>query len=153
MLRSNAREIAVHLVFAMDFSTETPEALLQQRMDPEYYDALGKISEIYAERPNSKQLQYIQSLVLGVADRRAELEGYIEKYSIGWKLTRISKIAKAILEVAMYEALHVEDVPVGVAINEAVTLCKKYEEAETAAFVNGILGRFSKEVTDDVSGT
>ena len=52
----------------------------------------------------------------------------------------------------MYEILYLEDVPAGVAINEAVELCKRYEEAETASFVNGILGKFAKEVTVDVSG-
>ena len=57
------------------------------------------------------------------------------------------------MEVAMYEILFVEDVPAGAAINEAVELCKHYEEDDTASFVNGILGSFAKEVANNVSGT
>ena len=152
MTRSNAREIAVHLVFGLHYTDESAEDLLQTRMDSDYYAELRDVDEIYAERPNQKQMAYIRSLVAGIQEKMEELDGYIEKFSNNWKLSRISVISRSIMEVAMYEILYVDDVPAGAAINEAVELCKRYEEAETASFVNGILGRFAKEVAADVSG-
>ncbi len=84
----------------------------------------------------------------GVTKRRAEFDGYIEKYSKGWKLVRISKITASILRAAMYEILYMDDVPPAAAINEAVELAKGYEEPETVAFINGILGSFMKDGED-----
>lgn len=152
MTRSNAREIAVHLVYGLHYTQDSAQELFDARMDEEYYPSLRDVDDIYAERPNRKQYDYIQGLVTGVQEHMEELDSYIEKYAVGWKLSRVSKISRAIMEVAMYEILYLEDVPAGVAINEAVELCKRYEEAETASFVNGILGKFAKEVTVDVSG-
>lgn len=153
MTRSNAREIAVHLVYALPFTGEPAEQMLDERMNQEYYSGLKDVTEIYAERPNQKQMDYIRTLVAGVQEKQQELDAYIEKYAVNWKLSRISRISRAIMEVAMYEILYVDDVPAGAAINEAVELCKRYEEVDTASFVNGILGSFAKEVANDVSGS
>ena len=153
MTRSNAREIAVHLVFGLQYTQEPAEEMLDVRMEQEYYAGLKDVDEIYSDRPNQKQMDYIRAVVSGIQEKQTELENYIETYAVNWKLHRISRISKAILEVAMYEILYVEDVPAGVAINEAVELCKRYEEAETVSFVNGILGNFAKEVAGHVSGT
>ena len=152
MTRSNAREIAVHLVFSLHYTDEPAENVVRTRMDEEYYASLRDADELYAERPNQKQMTYITALVDGIQEKMEELDSYIEKFSSNWKLSRISLISRSIMEVAMYEILYVEDVPAGAAINEAVELCKRYEEAETVAFVNGILGKFAKEVSADVSG-
>ena len=152
MTRSNAREIAVHLVFSLHYTDEPAENVVRTRMDEEYYAGLRDVDEIYAERPNQKQMAYITAVTDGIQEKMEELDSYIEKFSNNWKLSRISLISRSIMEVAMYEILYVDDVPAGAAINEAVELCKRYEEAETVAFVNGILGRFAKEVAADVSG-
>ena len=74
------------------------------------------------------------------------MDGYIAKYAINWSISRISKVARAILQVAMYEALYVQDVPVSAAINEAVELARKYEDEDVVAFVNGILGSFARDL-------
>ena len=65
--------------------------------------------------------------------------------SSGWKISRISKISLAILRVAVYEMKYVDNVPVSVAINEAVELAKKYS-VDDASFVNGVLGAVAKEL-------
>ena len=67
-----------------------------------------------------------------------------QRYSKGWKVGRISRTALAILRCAICEILYVEDVPASAAINEAVELDKGYDEPETVAFVNGVLGGFMK---------
>ena len=76
---------------------------------------------------------------------RAELDGYIAKYAKGWNFARIPLVASAIMRVAMFEILYMEEIPNGVAINEAVEIAKKYETAETVKFMNGILGSFVRE--------
>lgn len=146
MTRSNAREIVAHLIFEMNFTEDSAQQLVEVTMEPDYYNSLAQETEIYAERPNDKQMEYIRSAVQGVQEKQEELDGYIEKYAINWSVSRISKVARAILHVAMYEALYVEDVPVSSAINEAVELTRKYEDEDVVAFVNGILGSFAREM-------
>ena len=146
MTRSNAREIVAHLIFEMNFTEDTANQLVEATMEPDYYSSLAQETEIYAERPNEKQMEYIRNAVQGVQEKQEELDGYIAKYAINWSVSRISKVARAILHVAMYEALYVEDVPVSSAINEAVELTRKYEDEDVVAFVNGILGSFAREM-------
>lgn len=153
MTRSNAREIAVHLVYELHYHDAPAQDIMDIHMENEYYAGLSEVDEVYAQRPNQKQLVYITAVVNGVQEKRADLDAYIEKYAVNWNLNRISRIARSIMEVAIYELLFVDDVPAGVAINEAVELCKKYDEGETASFVNGILGKVAKEVSENVSGS
>lgn len=146
MTRSNARELAVHLIYELDYTAQLPEQALEERLEQEYYGSLAEENELYAERPSGKQRSYIRGCVQGVAERLEELDGYISRFSVGWNLHRISRLTKAALRLAMYEILYVEDVPTGVAINECVELTGKYEDREVAAFVNGVLGSFAREV-------
>ena len=84
-------------------------------------------------------------MVHGVEREREKLAGFIEKNAIGWSLGRISKVAVAVMEVAMYECEHEADVPTAAAISEAVELTRKYEDEDVVSFVNGILGKFARE--------
>ncbi len=144
MTRANARELAVHLIYGRSFTNEDPEETVSLRLAKDYYEKLSHENEIYAERPSKNQLAYIDSVVSGVANRAELLNGYIQQYSIGWDVSRISRLARAILQLAIYEILHLEDVPTNVAISEAVRLAKKYDGDDTGAFVNGILGSFAR---------
>lgn len=146
MTRTNAREILMHLVFELNFSDESADVLLQALLDQSYYPSLQHESDIYAERPSERQLQYITNSLYGIAQERETLDGYISRFAINWDISRISRVARAILQVAMYECLHVTDVPVSAAINEAVELTRKYEDEDVVSFVNGVLGGFAREV-------
>lgn len=146
MTRSNAREIVAHLIYELNFTADHADTVLETAMEPEYYSSLGQESEVYAERPGGKQMEYITAAVRGIQEKQEELDGYIEKYSVNWSVSRISKVARAILHVAVYEAKYVEDVPVSSAINEAVELTRKYEDEDVVSFVNGILGSFAREL-------
>ncbi|MBQ3330752.1 MAG: transcription antitermination factor NusB [Ruminococcus sp.] len=64
----------------------------------------------------------------------------------GWKISRISKVSLALLRVAVYEMLYMDDIPVSVSINEAVELSKKYTSEEDTAFINGVLGAVAKDL-------
>ena len=145
MVRNTAREIAIHLSYELNFTDLPVDRLLDERLSPEGFAALSGECGLYAAPPGEKQAAYIRSLVRGVALHRGELDGYIEKYAVGWKFSRIPMVAVAIMRVAMYEILYMQDIPTGVAINEAVEIAKKYETEETVRFINGILGSYVRE--------
>ena len=147
MTRGNARELAVHLIYGRVFTGEEPEQVVSTRLDKEYYENLKEENEVYSDRPSRAQLRYIDSVVAGVANREEDLNAQISKFSIGWDISRISKLARCILQLAIYEILYVEDVPTGVAVSEAVRIAKKYDGDDTGSFVNGILGSFARSLT------
>ncbi len=88
---------------------------------------------------------FTRELAENVAANRAELDGLISRHSQNWALERIAPLERSILRTALYEALHREDVPVEVAIDEAVELAKQYCGADAPGFVNGILGAALEE--------
>ena len=146
MTRGNARELAVHLIYGRVFTGEDPQQVVNTRLEKEYYDQLGTENDVYSDRPSRTQLRYIDSVVSGVANREEELNDVIRKYSIGWDISRISKLARCVLQLAIFEILWVEDVPTGVAVSEAVRIAKKYDGDDTGSFVNGILGSFARSL-------
>ena len=146
MTRANARELAVHLIYGRDFTGEEPEEVVSIRLAKEYYAKLSEENEVYAERPSRAQMAYLDKVVSGVANRTEDLNAQIQKHSIGWDISRISRLTRAIMQLAIYEILYVEDVPVGVAVSEAVRLAKKYDGDDTGSFVNGILGAFARSL-------
>ena len=148
MKRAAAREIAVRLCFAISENPTDPKELITKTFETEYYNSLESEDKLYKNKPNKKQLDYITDLVTGIYEHSAELDGYIEKYAVGWKFGRISRTATAIMKLAMYEVLYMPDIPDGAAINEAVELAKRYETPETVSFINGILGSFSRKEID-----
>ena len=147
MTRNTAREIAMHLAFELSFTDLPIGEFLNQYLSEEKFAELAPECELYAQRPNAKQEEYIRRLVSGVAEHAAELDTYIEKYAKGWRFERISLVASAIMRVAMYEILYMPDIPHGASINEAVEIAKKYETPETVKFINGILGTFVRRET------
>lgn len=147
MTRANARELAVHLIYGQNFTGEEPEVVISTRLDKEYYAKLGTVHEVYAERPSRAQMAYIDNVVTGVANRAEDLNEQIQKFSIGWDISRISRLARSIMQLAIFEILYVDDVPTGVAISEAVRIAKMYDGNDTGSFVNGILGAFARSLT------
>ena len=147
MTRGNARELAVHLIYGRVFTGEEPEQVVSVRLDKEYYENLKDENDVYSDRPSRAQLRYIDTTISGVANREEELNDVIRKFSIGWDISRISKLARCILQLAIFEILYVEDVPTGVAVSEAVRIAKKYDGDDTGSFVNGILGSFARSLT------
>ena len=148
MTRGNARELAVHLIYGRVFTGEEPHQVVSTRLDKEYYGALAGEHEVYTERPSRNQLRYIDTVVEGIANREEELNAIIAKFSIGWDISRISKLTRCILQMALYEIQYVEDVPTGVAISEAVRIAKKYDGNDAGSFVNGILGSYARSLSE-----
>ena len=145
MTRTAAREIAVHFCFELGFTGQSAQELLDQALTRQSFALIGEEEPLYAEFHNQQQREYITTLVKGVYSHGPELDEYISRYAIGWSFSRLNRVAVAIMRVAMYEILYMQDIPNAAAINEAVELTKHYEEPEVASFVNGILGTFVRQ--------
>ena len=150
MTRSNARELAVHLIYAREFTGDEPQMVIAARLEKEYYGKLSEESPVYQDPPSSVQRAYIDNVVMGVANRVEELNEVISKLSVGWDISRISRLARTVMQLAMFEIQYVDDVPTGVAISEAVRIVKLYDGDEAGAFVNGILGTFARNLPSEV---
>ena len=151
MTRSDARELAVHLIYAYEFSGDDPQELIAVRLAKDYYNKLSAEVELYADRPSSAQRAYIDRVVSGVTNRVEELDECIRKFAIDWDVTRISKLTRSILQLAFFEIQYIDDVPTGAAIAEAVRMAKLYDGDDTGAFVNGILGAYARSLPFEVS--
>lgn len=142
MTRTTAREIAVLIIASMAPGAEDAAAVLDRFFEREHYATLSEEGPLFAEYPDEAQMAYIRAVVTAAAEKRGDLDGYIETYAHGWTANRLSRAAGAILRCAMCEILYLPDVPDAAAINEAVELAKKYEDTEGPAFINGVLGGF-----------
>ncbi|MBQ7046835.1 MAG: transcription antitermination factor NusB [Oscillospiraceae bacterium] len=129
MTRSKSREQAFALLFEKSFNPET---------DMEDIIAIGLENEVIEAD------DFASMLAQTAWDKLYTIDTVIEKYSKNWKMNRISKVALSALRLSVCEMLYISEIPVGVSINEAVELCKKYATAEDASFVNGILGSVSR---------
>ena len=129
MSRRSARKNAFFLLFQMDFS-EVAE-----------FDQVKEIFFAEKEEPVEEgDKAFILSEVEGVHEHMEEIDGLIEQSAKGWDLGRMNKVDLAILRLAVYE-MKFSETPVGVAINEAVELAKKFSSDEAPAFINGVLGK------------
>ncbi|MFQ9975924.1 MAG: transcription antitermination factor NusB [Butyricicoccus sp.] len=139
MSRTKAREIALHLIFEMGFQ-QFEEENLNERLDEEIMKSISGDIALYAGKLSEEQTAYIRAVVKGVANDLPVLDTIIEANSKGWSLNRLSHMTIAVLRLALFEMRDVDDVPVGVAISEAVELAKKYDTEDAASFINGVLG-------------
>lgn len=132
MTRSELREHVFKMVFQLEFHTieDMPEHLKL------YIDSL--------ENAADKDKEYIKKKYEAVAKKAGEIDAMIDKTSETWKTKRMGKVDLAILRLAAYEMKWDEDVPTGVAINEAVELAKKFSGDGSPAFVNGVLARLAE---------
>lgn len=142
MTRSNAREIAVQMIFSLGFGTDSADERIESQLTEERFAELAGEMPLYAQFPNAKQLEYIKGLVQGVFSHGPELDDYIARYATNWSFARIPRMAAAIIRTAMYEVLYMPDIPNAAAINAAVEMTKNYEAPEVVSFVNGVLGAF-----------
>ena len=107
MTRTNARQLALQLSFAVSAGSDVgPDAFF----DEDYFRALPAEDALFTEIPGEEERAYISALVTGVRDHREELDDLIEQFSHGWKLSRISRTALAVLRVALYEILYMPDI-------------------------------------------
>ena len=131
MVRSELREHIFKMIFQVEFNSmeDMPEHL---RL---YFEQLSHAKD--------SDLVYIQEKYQKIVDKLPEIDNLLNEKTTGWKTGRMNKVDLSILRLAVYEILWDEDVPQGVAINEAVELAKRFSSEEGPAFVNGVLARFA----------
>lgn len=126
--------------------TEAREWVFKLIFESLFHPELG-YKEIYASAESIDGFEsnkYITSVFEGVLLKCDELDEAIGNYAKGWTSERISKVSLSILRLSIYEMRYVDDVPMGVSINEAVELAKKYDSESAPAFINGILNSIAK---------
>lgn len=92
-----------------------------------------------------EQDDFIKLLVSGVHKEKETIDQLIEKFLINWTLDRISLVDKALLRIALYEIVFLDDIPHAVSINEAIELAHKYGDENSSKFINGILSKIIKK--------
>lgn len=131
MGRSELRQHIFRMLFLIEFNgkDEMPEQI-------EFY--LDKIEEL-----SEKDRDYIVNKHEAIVEKLEEIDSLLNEYTTGWKTSRMNKVDLSILRLAVYEIKWDEDVPAGVAINEAVELAKKFSSEEGPSFINGVLGKIA----------
>lgn len=119
----------------------------------EFHDAseMPKQIQIYMEdlwEEPSKQLEYIHEKFEKVVAELSEIDKIIVNSAEGWNISRMGKVDLAIIRLAVYEIKFDDDIPVSVAINEAVELAKRYGQDESSSFVNGVLSKILKSINE-----
>ena len=129
MSRRKAREIALQVLFHIDFTGGSPEEIIP---------AVYSMQEIeFSESVN----EYVEWIVAGTLAHRDEIDRQISELAKDWKLERMGGVDRAITRMAIFEIKYGEDkVPPRAAVNEAVELAKHFGSDESGRFVNGILG-------------
>lgn len=146
MKRSELRETIFKLLFMAQFNSreEMPE---QVRMYLESLEA-GREDASYMKGPTPEEEAYMRDKYGRVQELLPEIDQELNRVSEGWKTSRMNKVDLTILRLAVYEMKYDAEVPVGVAINEAVEIAKRFGGEDSASFVNGILGKIAREETD-----
>lgn len=134
MGRREMREHIFKLLFLSEFN-EKEEMSEQMQL---YFDGLEDLKPL--------EQAYMEDKYGKVAEKLEEIDRILNENSTGWKTKRMSKVDLNILRLAVYEMKYDEDVPVKVAINEAVEISKNFGGDDSASFINGILGKIAREI-------
>ena len=132
MNRSELREQVFKLLFRVEFNT--PEEMEEQ---------VALFIENSDVDINEKDAAFIKNRFEQVAYKLSEIDGLINNETTGWNTERIGKVELAILRLAVFEIKFDEQIPTGVAINEAVELAKKFGQDGASSFINGVLAKFA----------
>lgn len=135
--RTSARRSTVQVLYTSEIQDERPTVLIET----------GRCLE--EDGPLS---DYAIALIKGVEEKMGDIDARLEESSDNWSVSRMPVVDRSILRIAVYEMLYVDDVPVSVAINEAVELAKAFGgEDESPRFVNGVLGKIARRLESEAS--
>ncbi len=132
--RTLSRELALQILYKVDITSADPQTSI---------DNFWKLS--LEEDVQDDVKEFARGIVMGVCNNLKEIDEYISRYATNWRLERMAYVDRNILRMGCYELIFCADIPVKVAINEAVELAKKYSGSEAGKFVNGILDKVKLE--------
>jgi len=124
--RRLARQVAFQTLFQIDLANSDVETALEQRLDDAALDVDNQ--------------EYVKEVVRGVMQKLPALDAQISAVSKGWQVHRLGFVDRNILRLAIYEIVFMDEIPVRVAVNEAVELAKEFGDEEAPKFINGLLG-------------
>lgn len=134
--RTKARKRALDILYSADVRQITPAESLS-----------AEAGRAASEPDRAASWLYARDIVDGVIDNQVEIDEQIETFSQGWSLERMPAIDRAILRIGVWEVLFNEEIPTGVAIDEAVEAAKEYSTDDSPGFVNGLLGRIAQQAS------
>ena len=130
--RRKSREFALQVLYQLEITKQDAlQAMVRSRKN---------------FSPEEAEDEFAKRIVIGVLERRQEIDRLIEERSENWRLDRMTAIDRNILRIALFELLYCSEIPPKVTINEAIDLGKRYGSEESGSFINGILDRIQNEV-------
>jgi transcription antitermination protein NusB len=133
-VRRAARTLILQVLYEIDLTDHKPALVMANHLDEAELD--------------EETERFVRAMVVGVLEKREELDGYIQQVAPEWPTEQMAPIDRGILRMAMYELLYQEETPVRIAINEAVELAREFGSESSRRFVNGALGTFAREHLD-----
>lgn len=128
MKRHDARKKALQALFQLDSTELTVEEAIEFALEEE-----------------QKSNAYLQQLVSGTTEHKQQIDEALNEKLENWTLSRLPKIERTVLRLAVYELLYVEDIPDKVVLNEAIELSKVFGDEKSSKFVNGVLSKFTAQ--------
>ena len=129
MTRRESREAIFQLLYAREF--------FKDEDNTSFYNS-------YSENAEKTYNDFVKTAFEGVCENMETIDADIEGASVKWKVSRMAKVTRNILRLAVYEIIHT-DVPAKAVINEALELAKKYDDDQSPAFINGILNKIARD--------
>ena len=136
--KSSARLFAVQILFEMEINGKKINSILE-RLTDEYLIEISRLNKTEKADKN-----HLIKILRGVTKSQKDIDLNINDNLIGWSLSRIDSVSRAILRSALYELRECNDIPVKVVINEYIEISKSFFEGEEPNFINGILDKISK---------
>lgn len=136
--KSSARLFAVQILFEMEINGKKINSILE-RLTDEYLIEISRLNKTEKADKN-----HLIKILKGVTKNQKDIDLNINDNLIGWSLSRIDSVSRAILRSALYELRECNDIPVKVIINEYIEISKSFFEGDEPNFINGILDKISK---------
>jgi N utilization substance protein B len=146
--RHRAREVALQVLYRFDVAAQsantTAAALVRDRSPQELLNELNQHFDHFQVSPDLRE--FAARLVSGTLHSLTDLDALLETHAANWKISRMGFVDRSLLLMALYELVHMKETPASVVIDEAIELGKQFGNAETPAFLNGILDAANKEI-------
>ena len=144
--RTRSREFALQVLYQLDINQSELGEVLADFWKDRSDLALSSEEKMAVEqdKKDSQIRQYTENILNGTLKNLETVDRLIERFAENWEISRMAYVDRNIMRLATYEMMYSDDIPVKVAINEAVELAKRYGESDSSKFVNGILDKIAK---------
>ena len=144
--RTRSREFALQILYQVDMTHSEIEEVWDDfwKEKTDLILSTDEIDSVEDSKKDSEVKKYTKKLVYGTLDKLQSIDKLIERFAENWEINRMAYVDKNILRLSTYEMMYLDEIPVKVAINEAVELAKRYGESDSSKFVNGILDKIAK---------